>query len=75
MSSAILGHMFSSSISPRGTPLEHWVENSRRLELIPTIGYRRRVASDPKVRRLDTLEEMVRDGMGGRNPRSFVASK
>jgi hypothetical protein len=38
-------------------------------------GHRGCVASDPKVQILDTMEEMVHDGMVGRNPRSSVASK
>jgi len=31
------------------------------------------VAPDCEFRRLDTLEEMVHEGMEGRNPRSYVA--
>jgi hypothetical protein len=46
-----------------------------RLESISTVGRRGCMASDSKVRRLDTLEEMVHDGVGGRNPQSLVASK
>jgi hypothetical protein len=33
------------------------------------------VVLDREFQRLNTLEEMVCDGMGGRNPRSFIASK
>jgi hypothetical protein len=40
----------------------------RRPELIPTVGHRGCMVSDPKVQILDTLEEMVHDGMGGINP-------
>jgi hypothetical protein len=33
------------------------------------------MAPDREVQRIDALEEMVHDGMGGRNPRSFIALK
>jgi len=47
----------------------------RRSKLIPTVGHRGCMVSDPKVWILDTMEEMVHDGMGGINPRISVVSK
>jgi hypothetical protein len=41
--------------------LSRELPKARRPELISTVGHRGCVASDPKVWRLDTLEEMVHD--------------